>query len=412
MANIINNGQGSTDWNKLGEMFGTLLNGGDQLTPALKRAQLQGFNIENAAKGRELNYGQTLADRIRQGTYNGNDFAADALLAGIKAPDAYGYGLGEMSTRYGAGSEQADRFRGAVGKPYNDTASAFGIQQQNALAMNNADNAAAMDRERMKPVEAMVPNPNAVGPFVPGAQPRIPGFVTQGDAVASGAQPIIKNGQSLTVNPDGSVSFSQGGVSGDKPTEISRKADLIGSAMIPGLAGLMGAYDGGQSLSTPAAAVTSLLPNNPLVTTLAQGAGAINPQDQQLNSNMESMLTYLYQLTGAARTPSEDARARAAMPLPTDTPETRRIKQNTLAEIALGIASQAKDPRVKEGLVQAIQGMYTPVAGPDAGVPRGPAAAPAPTPSGPVRVNSPAEALALPPGTQFVTPDGRVKVRP
>ncbi|HLA60903.1 MAG TPA: hypothetical protein VK626_01535 [Nitrospiraceae bacterium] len=32
--------------------------------------------------------------------------------------------------------------------------------------------------------------------------------------------------------------------------------------------------------------------------------------------------------------------------------------------------------------------------------------------SGPVKVNSPQEAMALPSGTQFVTPDGRVKVRP
>ncbi len=32
--------------------------------------------------------------------------------------------------------------------------------------------------------------------------------------------------------------------------------------------------------------------------------------------------------------------------------------------------------------------------------------------NGPVRVNSPQEAMALPPGTTFVTPDGRVKVRP
>lgn len=31
---------------------------------------------------------------------------------------------------------------------------------------------------------------------------------------------------------------------------------------------------------------------------------------------------------------------------------------------------------------------------------------------GPVKVNTPQEALALPPGTQFMTPDGRVKVRP
>lgn len=39
------------------------------------------------------------------------------------------------------------------------------------------------------------------------------------------------------------------------------------------------------------------------------------------------------------------------------------------------------------------------------------AAAPG-TPSGPVRVNTPEEAMRLPPGTKFLTPDGKVKVRP
>jgi hypothetical protein len=38
--------------------------------------------------------------------------------------------------------------------------------------------------------------------------------------------------------------------------------------------------------------------------------------------------------------------------------------------------------------------------------------APAQAASGPVKVTSPQQAMALPPGTQFVTPDGRVKVRP
>lgn len=38
--------------------------------------------------------------------------------------------------------------------------------------------------------------------------------------------------------------------------------------------------------------------------------------------------------------------------------------------------------------------------------------APQPAQGGPVRVSSPQEAMALPSGTQFVTPDGRVKVRP
>lgn len=41
-----------------------------------------------------------------------------------------------------------------------------------------------------------------------------------------------------------------------------------------------------------------------------------------------------------------------------------------------------------------------------------PTAAAAPPSQGIARVNTPAEAMALPPGTQFMTPDGRVKVRP
>jgi hypothetical protein len=39
-------------------------------------------------------------------------------------------------------------------------------------------------------------------------------------------------------------------------------------------------------------------------------------------------------------------------------------------------------------------------------------AQPSAAPQGPVKVNTPAEAAALPPGTQFITPDGRMKVRP
>jgi hypothetical protein len=51
---------------------------------------------------------------------------------------------------------------------------------------------------------------------------------------------------------------------------------------------------------------------------------------------------------------------------------------------------------------------------PGAPAPAQPAApaAPAATGGAPVRVNTPEEAMALPSGTQFVTPDGRVKVRP
>lgn len=41
-----------------------------------------------------------------------------------------------------------------------------------------------------------------------------------------------------------------------------------------------------------------------------------------------------------------------------------------------------------------------------------PTAAPAAAPSGPVRVNSPADLAGLPSGTQFITPDGRIKYVP
>jgi hypothetical protein len=81
---------------------------------------------------------------------------------------------------------------------------------------------------------------------------------------------------------------------------------------------------------------------------------------------------------------------------------------------------------IVEGMVQADadtmgrRGVPTPgapvsAAPPLGGAPQPGAPAPAPAaPAGgaPVRVNTPQEAMALPSGTQFVTPDGRVKVRP
>lgn len=59
-------------------------------------------------------------------------------------------------------------------------------------------------------------------------------------------------------------------------------------------------------------------------------------------------------------------------------------------------ASDQKNPLVKEVLASA-----------------GPASAEPPAqPPGPVRVSTPAEARALPKGTRFITPDGKIKVRP
>src|SRR5574343_970873 len=56
MVKIISNGSGGTDWNQLGATLASVLTGGDQLTPALKRAQMRNY-LASAEKDELSNQG-------------------------------------------------------------------------------------------------------------------------------------------------------------------------------------------------------------------------------------------------------------------------------------------------------------------------------------------------------------------
>ncbi len=337
---------------------------GDTLTPALKRAEMEQAN----AKTQGLNFtNQSNTDMQQMIANNKGSFSSlfqspEFLSKSVGADNFKPQNQADLlrineatntANPITGGENPLSRAMMAAGQSMASTPMGFEQSDQtdrrgqdltySASRQNNADNNATSRANTMAhPYNILDEN-------------GIPMVSTYADA--PGQRAIVKGVDPIT----GTLS-----VYGGKETETSKKADLMGAAMIPGVAGLMKAFDEGVSMTPSASAVDSLLPKNSFVTNSAQYVGAITPKDQELNANLDSALTYLYQMTGAARTPSEDARARANMPLPTDTPETRRIKQNVLAEIALGIAGQARDPRVKQQLVTAIRGSFIPVAGKDA----------------------------------------------
>jgi hypothetical protein len=141
---------------------------------------------------------------------------------------------------------------------------------------------------------------------------------------------------------------------------------------------------------------------------LAKVIGGQDFQDyQQAAKSFES--AFLPVLSGAAVTATEASRMiKASLPEMGDTPATLARKATNRAMMINGAADLAGRPRpfpqVGTWDFQGNRPGSTPRPGQ-----KGP---PSPaTQSGPVKVRSVAEARALPPGTRFVTPDGRVKVR-
>lgn len=105
---------------------------------------------------------------------------------------------------------------------------------------------------------------------------------------------------------------------------------------------------------------------------------------------MAPVLKQIFRTAGEGTFTDRDQEQLMAMvPRRTDTPEARQAKMQNIDNIV----------RAKLGITGEVS-----ATAPQAG---------GAVPSGqPVRVNSPQEAMALPPGTRFVTPDGREKVRP
>lgn len=346
---------------------------GDTLTPALKREQMR---LESGKADAQARINTSMDGLMNTIAAKGGipavmqDPQIQAFLLGSEYdPQKFGTAnrlftatdpknpvTGDTVTRamIGAGdSASSTPFFTKRGQDMDSADSRYGVDQKVAEDRYQFNN---------KPIDALIPVPDnkAVGPFLPGQQPKTmqPGFVPQGQAATMGAQPIIKEGMNITTNPDGTFSLTQGGINTGKPTELSAKADLIGGSMIPGLDALNGAFTTNTGLSTTGAAAISVLPDNALMTDLLQRSNALAPEDQKLILGANAALNYMYQLTGAARTPSEENRALKNIPLASDTPENRELKKRVWVSIAQGIAGQARDPRVKQELLGAVDRMF------------------------------------------------------
>jgi hypothetical protein len=165
-----------------------------------------------------------------------------------------------------------------------------------------------------------------------------------------------------------------------KFTERDSVIALAGENMAPGLAILNDAYSGNKSASTGALTIKGLFGDNPAIKDIAQRSGIINEDDQAIMGGINSVMNYLYLQTGAARTPGEDERGYAELvPLASDTPQSRQLKRDMFNQKAMSIVNQAKDPALREKLLQAIQGSFkSPVLNGTPGVSAAPAAPAAP----------------------------------
>lgn len=122
----------------------------------------------------------------------------------------------------------------------------------------------------------------------------------------------------------------------------------------------------------------------------------------QARKSFEAQLMPL--MSGAAVSPSEAQRQiRASLPELGDSPTNLTAKDRS-RQMMLNGAAKAKNLPLPYPDVPTygVNTMTVPKAAAPAAGPKG---------AGPVRVQTPQEAMALPPGTVFVTPDGRRKVR-
>lgn len=244
-------------------------------------------------------------------------------------------------------------------------------------------------------------------PIDPIVTPEGPRNALRTDAV--GQEPAYApkgNGTTMTM-PDGTVVQ----VGGDKPiTEAQGKLvnyDSTAEAMNQ----VIDKY--GDTLTDPVMGASEASPS---IGTLNPGNYAQSPEYQQARVAGERFVqSILRNESGAATPDAEVAKYQAALlPRPGDQPETRRLKawarQVAINGMKGGMTLQARLAAVDAALQNGPPPDFTP----DAAAPAAAATAPAaPAPTGDMpTVSSPEEAAKLPPGTQFRTPDGRVKVRP
>lgn len=114
----------------------------------------------------------------------------------------------------------------------------------------------------------------------------------------------------------------------------------------------------------------------------------------------------LHDLSGAAITAAETPRLKPFIPMPTDTAEAATVKLRQLREQLVNNNSQIEVQYGEDSGYSPLRG-----ASPTMGKASPAASANGGSGKAPVRVNTPQDAMRLAPGTVFITPDGRRKVR-
>lgn len=234
--------------------------------------------------------------------------------------------------------------------------------------------------------------------------PNGPRIATRLDAIGQVPYDKPSAGLSVSMDKDGNVTYTMGG-SGQKTTEFQGKQNAYVTRM-RGVAPIIDSL-GGELTDFSQAAYDAL----PTVGTIKTGNGMLSENYQKASNAGRVFLQSVLRLdSGAAIPPAEEAQyGDVFLPRPGDKPGTVAQKQYARTLALNGVeAGMTPDQILATGRAVLASG-GDPNATPSAAAP---AAAPAPAVGDMPVVSSPEEAAKLPSGTQFKTPDGRIKVRP
>lgn len=240
-------------------------------------------------------------------------------------------------------------------------------------------------------------------PVDPIVTPDGPRNVLRPDAVGQVPYDKPSGGLSVSMDKDGNVTYTMGG-SGQKTTEFQGKQNAYVTRM-RGVAPIIDSL-GGELTDFGQAAYDAL----PTVGTIKTGNGMLTENYQKASNAGRVFLQSVLRLdSGAAIPPAEEAQyGDVFLPRPGDKPGTVAQKQYARQLALNGVeAGMTPDQILATGRAVLAAG-----GDPNATAPAPVSTAPAPASDDIPVVSSPEEAAKLPPGTQFKTPDGRIKVRP
>lgn len=213
-------------------------------------------------------------------------------------------------------------------------------------------------------------------------------------------------GMALTVGPDGTVQFSQGGAGGKAPTEGQSK-DTVYATRASGALPVIDHLE--QSLLSYGEFAAGMMP---------MGLGNyLQSEDYQVaqNAGREFLASVLRKDTGAAVTPSEEQLyGNIFLPRPGDRPATVERKRNAralaLEAIKAGMPQQALDNMLNA--LMAAGGSADGAAALGASPAQGPAmTSPMGPQSQPQAVSSQQQYDALPAGAPYLAPDGTIRTK-